>query len=413
MAVRKIVALSDIHIGIDSRVNWYQSNVHEPYLLAALRYIYENASAIDEIILLGDLADMWTYLPSETPPSFAQVAGANPNVFGVPTGPQTKDSLPAVLGALDGKVVFVNGNHDMAVTQQDLDRIKDGKGNVIKRASGLHYSPPAGQGKVFCTHGHMYSVFCAPDPGGLENILPIGYLVTRLAAEWDLKRLEAHYPPRATVADMPNTGTPTGWSFSADNVEKILWGVILGDNALSELVMDIIIGDDTDKQKQQKFLIPDGSTPNAYELARTTYKDSYDGWVARAGKDPRLFGDLPGPFALKDVDFDDSLLHFAEVLGEQYRVVVMGHTHKPEDETDHPGWIRRTGKSLYVNCGFNCPSIPDMTRPNSPKRPTFVELVIDDVIQVCTVLVRYVTEEAGGGYVVAKDPLQMDQISLK
>ena len=33
MTVHKIVLLSDIHIGINTPVNWYQQSVHEPYAI--------------------------------------------------------------------------------------------------------------------------------------------------------------------------------------------------------------------------------------------------------------------------------------------------------------------------------------------------------------------------------------------
>ena len=113
-----------------------------------------------------------------------------------------------------------------------------------------------------------------------------------------------------------------------------------------------------------------------------------------------------------DVDFEDSLLHFAKILGESHRVVVMGHTHAPEDEIDTPRYIHPFGKSLYVNCGFNCPSKPDMFRSQNPKHPTFVELEIDDQAKVCTAKVRYVQRLLGGGFGVASQPLEEARIDL-
>jgi hypothetical protein len=283
----------------------------------------------------------------------------------------------------------------------------------------MTYAPKAGGGKVVCTHGHIFSVFCAPDSKGLAGSLPIGYFVTRLAAQWDQKQIDENPQKYRTVADMPNAGTPVGWGFNEKDVDRILDGVLDGQDSLAELLFDVIIGDSADKQRLQKFIMPDGSAPhapNAYDLARTTYKNSYDGWVAWADKYPDLFGDAtfdpPGPFALADVDFEDSLLHFAKILGESHKVVVMGHTHVPEDEIDTPQYIHPLEKSLYVNCGFNCPSKPDMVRPKSPKHPTFVELEIDDAAEVCVAKVRYVQRLPGGGCGVAPDPLEQRKIAL-
>ncbi len=35
-----------------------------------------------EVILLGDLVDTWTYAPSVTPPTMAEIIAANENVLG-------------------------------------------------------------------------------------------------------------------------------------------------------------------------------------------------------------------------------------------------------------------------------------------------------------------------------------------
>ena len=413
MAVRKLVFLSDIHVGTNQPVNWYQKELHEPYLQAALGHIHKTAAEIDELIVLGDMVDLWTYLPDRPPASFKDVLSANPNLLGY-GGPPGRGLLAQVLTALDGRMSFMNGNHDMTVTQADLDLIRGLQNQTMRRIESMTYSPKGGLGKVVCTHGHIFSVFCAPDPQGLFGALPIGYFVTRLAAQWDHKQLTEHYPAGATVADMPNTGTPTGWGFKKKNVERILDGVLNGDDGLAEVLFDVILGSDG-KQQAQSFVLPDGTvSANAYKLARTTYSNAYEGWVKRASQYPDIFGDPtiddPGPVALAEVDFEDSLLHFAKILGEQYKVVVMGHTHAPKDRIDYPWFIKKLGESLYVNCGFNCPSRPDMTGKN-PKHPTFVELAVDEARKRCTAQVRFV-EKQGASYRVAEKPLEQVEIAL-
>ena len=413
MATRRLVYLSDVHIGANEPVNWYQASVHEPYLAAALNYIRDTAAEIDEFIVLGDLFDLWTYVPEQAPASFEAVLAANPTIFG---SAGRGGLLRLVLTALEGRATFLNGNHDMTVTQAELNLLRDLQGHALRLVDAMTYAPKGGGGDVVCTHGHIFSVFCAPDPTGLLGKLPIGYFVTRLAAQWDQKQIDDNPHKYRTVADMPNTGTPIGWGFNQKDIDRILDGVLHGQDGLAELLFDVTIGDSADKQRLQRFFMPDGSTPNAYDLAHGAYKSSYDSWVARAGKHPDIFGDPtfdpPGPFALGDVDFEDSLLHFAKILGESHRVVVMGHTHAPEDEIDTPRYIHPFGKSLYVNCGFNCPSKPDMFRSQNPKHPTFVELEIDDQAKVCTAKVRYVQRLLGGGFGVASQPLEEARIDL-
>src|SRR4051794_14441879 len=63
------VVLSDVHIGSNDPTNWYQGEVHEPYLVAALDWVVANADSVRELIVLGDLVDFWTYVPSDRPPS--------------------------------------------------------------------------------------------------------------------------------------------------------------------------------------------------------------------------------------------------------------------------------------------------------------------------------------------------------
>ena len=76
-----MVFISDTHIGIGDRTNWYQRDVHESALVATLDYVSNNADSIAELILLGDIVDQWTYPPDVTPPSLAMIAEANPRVF--------------------------------------------------------------------------------------------------------------------------------------------------------------------------------------------------------------------------------------------------------------------------------------------------------------------------------------------
>src|SRR5690348_3955840 len=83
----KTYVLSDVHIGNDTPTCWYQKSYHEPYLIAVLDEILKNKdktdeNKIDEVLLLGDLFDFWTYAPEDAPPSIEEILKANPNIFG-------------------------------------------------------------------------------------------------------------------------------------------------------------------------------------------------------------------------------------------------------------------------------------------------------------------------------------------
>ena len=79
MANKKLVLISDIHIGNNSPTNWFQDTVHPPFLGKVLEYVRENTGTIKELIILGDLVDQWMYTPTEQPPSLAdRLSGPSP-----------------------------------------------------------------------------------------------------------------------------------------------------------------------------------------------------------------------------------------------------------------------------------------------------------------------------------------------
>ncbi|MGL6104586.1 metallophosphoesterase [Romboutsia sp.] len=53
----KIYVLSDIHMGTNAPTVLYRRDFHEPYLIAAINYIINNASNVEMVVLLGDIFD--------------------------------------------------------------------------------------------------------------------------------------------------------------------------------------------------------------------------------------------------------------------------------------------------------------------------------------------------------------------
>src|SRR5688500_8659740 len=83
---RYAVVLSDIHIGNGAATCWYQSRIHDAQLIEIVRWILARRASIREVVLLGDVFDVWTYPPSVRPPSMADIIRANPVLLG-PGGP--------------------------------------------------------------------------------------------------------------------------------------------------------------------------------------------------------------------------------------------------------------------------------------------------------------------------------------
>lgn len=199
MSKNKIVVLSDIHISTNEPTNWYQEKFHEPYLSAILDYVINNAATIQELVLLGDIFDSWTYPPNVRPPAFAEMIAANPSILGV------NGKLSKVCQALDGNVTYVNGNHDIDVTKDDWDRGQKSSGYQVKYCPDPIYYVQTGKGqKIAFTHGHTFTLFNAPDHSTPISPIPVGYFVTRAVGYMLNHTLESG----ETVADLANQGSP-------------------------------------------------------------------------------------------------------------------------------------------------------------------------------------------------------------
>lgn len=387
----RLVFLSDVHIGVGARTNWYQPRYHEALLGAVFDWIVAGADGIAELILLGDIVDQWTYLPGDRPPSFAEIVAANPAILGA------QGALARALAALGGRVSYVGGNHDMAVGAAEVAQLRDAEGRSPRFVTDFPYLPELGEGRIACAHGHQFSMFNAPDWQAMPATgLPLGHAVTRLGALWSLQ----HLAPGQTVADRPGSGEPTGWAFEKDALATLITGVVERKDSLADLVLGALLRA-AEVPASTPMVLADGSTLTAAQ-AMAAYANLYDRF-----KDPAHFpaSGLTSEaafFALVEADARNSLGHFARVLGKRHRVVVMGHTHASDDETQRP--LLFGPDNIYANSGFNCPAWPDLTRAQRPRRPTFVEVQVDGAPPRLVVRV-WAVELAGGAARVAPDPL--------
>jgi UDP-2,3-diacylglucosamine pyrophosphatase LpxH len=391
MARDRLVFISDVHIGTDARTNWYQARYHESMLQAVFDTVVAEADQIAELILLGDFIDQWTYVPDQRPPSFAEIAAANPGILG------EQGALVRALDALDGRVAYVNGNHDMAVGAAELAQLRDAHGRTPRLVTDFPYLPALGEGRVACAHGHQFSIFNAPDWHAMPKTgIPLGHPVTRLGALWSVQHLAAG----ETVADRTGSGEPTGWAFDKAELATLIAGVLERQDSLADLLLDALL-----RAIGQPDSIPiqnaDGSVTTAAE-AKAAYANLYARFSDPAHFPGSALVSHPAFFALVETDVRSSLGHFARALGKQHRVVVMGHTHVSEDETQRP--ILFGNESVYANCGFNCPAQPDLIRPQHPRRPTFIEVQVDDAAKHLVIRVR-VVELVDGVARVAAEPL--------
>jgi UDP-2,3-diacylglucosamine pyrophosphatase LpxH len=357
-AKSKIVVISDVHIGIDARTNWYQSSVHEPYLAAILNWIIANAAQIREVVLLGDIVDFWTY-PSDTqPPDVDAIVAAQPALFG-PSGLFGK-----VAAALPGAVHYVVGNHDIGITAADVAKLTPPNAPIAFEPGTVRL--PLGNSAVVLTHGSEYVLFNAQDNAARNPHapLPLGHFITRSAATYFAKK---GLQPGQTVADLPNVGTPLNAGFFAG-----FGGLVgsLSDSAnwqnvsAAQIMLDYVIGTmELTPADVSPFTLPGGAVATIAGVY-AAYDSLFADWVERKG----LLGAVAAVRNDLNEVLDDYGHEAAATSGAS--VVVMGHTHTAKNTPFSTDF----GQSVYVNSGFECASLPDL--PQKP--PTFAVVDVGD-----------------------------------
>ncbi|MGE3674541.1 MAG: hypothetical protein AB7K71_33025, partial [Polyangiaceae bacterium] len=203
------------------------------------------------------------------------------------------------------------------------------------------------------------------------------------------------------------TGSPTGWRFDQNELETLLVDVVRGNASLAELVIDGLLKA-TGQTRDLPITLLDGSQLTA-GAAIELYRDCFSRFSDPKHFPAAAYGSEPAFFALWDCDMNDRLGHFASILGEEHRVVIMGHTHDPAEQL---GTRLFSPEFAYANSGFGCPSLPDLERAQNPKHVTFVELDLDannGGAEAWRLDVRYV-ERGPSGYRVAAAPLASEQI---
>jgi len=343
------VILSDTHIGTNYKTCWYQASTHEPYLIRVLDHIIQNANSgtapITRLIILGDFFDFWTYPPAMRPPTIDEIVAANPNVL----GPEGK--LRQVVEALGGNVIYVRGNHDIIVKQDDLDRIPTGE-NPITLVDDVFVDD---SGMMF-THGHLYTMFNAPDPR-YPGQVPVGHFVTRAIAYY----LDNTLPAGQTAANLPNQGSPYGFDL-ASLIPQLTRQV--GNPSITDALLGYI-ATRCGMSEGVPIVLSDGSV-TSIAAAKAKYDGLWTEWATANGG-----GAIGATIAAKaaQADYDGTYMAwFAQraVFTNAASGIVMGHTHVPKSGI-------RNSACIYTNGGFECPSIPDIERGGAAFNFTVVE----------------------------------------
>jgi UDP-2,3-diacylglucosamine pyrophosphatase LpxH len=192
-----VVAISDLHLGDQRSINdGYGWLIKNESSLEAFLNLVASGSAIKELVIAGDLFDEWVI-----PMTYDTFNGFGPDQAG-----ESKffDSMvaahPGVVTALNKiiaagiKVTYIPGNHDMLVTEADMNRAFPGIRQKRDTPGTGTYSPE-GFPEIVIEHSHRYDFSAAPDmysnrvPYSPVNytdnaaaILPPGFFATRIGA---------------------------------------------------------------------------------------------------------------------------------------------------------------------------------------------------------------------------------------
>jgi UDP-2,3-diacylglucosamine pyrophosphatase LpxH len=358
----KRIFISDLHLGsADSAApssghpySVFGSEDDQQELVAFFRYLL-GRNDLRELILLGDIFDLWNCPVDVEPPTIDDVIGAAHNDAVV-------DALRSLCSAEHIEVLYLPGNHDMQVTAQDIARLFPGMryGGSALRNSAFRV------GRVFASHGSAYGMFNAPDPSNDPGAqLPLGYYLTRLAA---------------TKHNRTGDDSRGYFGYVDDLLE------VLGPSKLAQCVVEAAREDAGLAADVSIKMRAIGATERSVsaEQISTCYSDLYDQWKSTRGSGRAFKGVLAeigmlGPTA-------DGLCKSSDT-----NVVIFGHTHKWELDKDS----LLVADRVYANCGAWC----EQGRPR-----TFVELDRDGgkrTVSVC----RWRTDEQHKVEVLAGEEL--------
>ncbi len=146
----KIVVISDIHLGMDSKFAEINKNFNN---LVDLLTKVRTAPDVKELVIGGDLMDQW-FVPMnyKTPvdeAAFVDAIAANNKPFVV--------AIVAIIKDGKIKVTYAPGNHDITVTEADIARVFPGINQARGSVQGLGEYVTGDKKSIVIEHGHKYN----------------------------------------------------------------------------------------------------------------------------------------------------------------------------------------------------------------------------------------------------------------
>jgi UDP-2,3-diacylglucosamine pyrophosphatase LpxH len=345
-----IVIMSDMHLGAD--LDYAECKANRAPLENLLNQIRVSQN-VKELVIGGDLIDEWyvpanidTYAGLEQSDFVQRLALTNKGVF---------DALNHVIQ--DGliKVTYVPGNHDLAITNANVDLILPGINQARDDQQGVGTYVPDDLPFLAIEHGHRYNFACAPDPISNENIasgsiMPPGYFFTRIAALSEKQGCKKAGGPMPVV--IQNVGGDESQALAYEYYQG--WVSLMSlfpiKNKFDEKVIVTNINGFTENYSIDDVM-PYQITSGGF-IDMNLFKGIQDSWDLREDAN-KVAVKFPASQAIADQDDNNKTDDQAKT---QYflnpesdkRIVVFGHTHVPKIivSENYLGL-----KSIYANSG--------------------------------------------------------------
>lgn len=355
---QKTIVISDIHMSNGKDYSWFQPT-HADKLAKMLNAIAEKKGRfkkVEELVVLGDLFDLWLYPVHAIPCTPKEILDKNPSI---------KEALQACVANITG-VYYMNGNHDMDVTDDDLRLLSSG-GNEIQRIT------TAGYRELHSTrhleHGHSADLFNAPDNSGdTLGGYPLGYFITRLLASTAENANEAYQRLRKLYGDLHEKFSEIHWAVAPpDSFAPEASAVsLIGSVAVVQPLINVLIKL-APVRSDTPIKVSDDILKNRFQGKQPTVGDIQDNYRSICGRwyEQKGFRNLLD--AMRATEGLDWYAKEVQAADRAVQVVVMGHTH---------AWV---SDPPYDNDGCWCgPSV----FWQKTAVPTYVEIIGDQAPQV-------------------------------
>jgi len=335
----KTIVVSDVHVSNGASYSWFLPPCNTMFTAALNKFA--NDSTITELVLLGDLVDTWLYPINVVPSTVAQIASLNPAVTA---------ALQSCVANIPN-VYFLNGNHDLEVTQNDLQPFNSGAKQIQLVKPGWYNAQHPGWR---LEHGNAPDMFNAPDPSPDTLAgFPLGYYITRLVATaenqsilWKiLQKIIEYFGSAHKVAARLRTA-PIAAAVSDD--ENLFVTLLINALEVAARVDDGF-----------KIRFSDPAIDNKYTVGdiKKHYQSLYNTWAQKYPNPDQFISCMLTGFLQNGLDWYAKI-----ILAESTppKVLVMGHTHYAETE------------GAYLNDGCWCIA---SALGHSDPTPSYVQIV--------------------------------------